>query len=172
MRLQGRLKKLELVVAPPASACDCPCPTWHAQLADGSIYPPAVPCLRGRCPLDDRFGQESPHRMIIVGCTVRSEDEPAPGFPVRVEDFRCWDPETNSARLRIIVWRDAESGLLRYHGPPRWYEIEVIEKPRLVRAAGVTESVEEIVAELRRTDETLKLAEINGRAAEDADDSA
>jgi len=70
-------------------------------------------------------------------------------------------PETNRPRLQVILWRDATSGLLRYHGPPRWYEIEGIEEPRLVGAAGVTETMEEIVAELRRTDGTPTLAQMN-----------
>jgi hypothetical protein len=48
-----------------------------------------------------------------------------------------------------------------YHGSGWWYEIEGLEEPRLVRAHDVTESMEEIVAELRRTDETPSLAEIN-----------
>jgi hypothetical protein len=97
--------------------------------------------------------------------TCRPEDGPPPGREVRVEDFRAYDPETDRPRLRVIVWRDGE-GRLRYHGPPRWYEIDGIEEPRLVRAVGVTETLEEIVAELRRTDETPTLTAINAGSSE------
>jgi hypothetical protein len=62
--------------------------------------------------------------------------------------------------VRVIVWRDKE-GRLRYHGPPRWYEIEGLEEARLVRAHNVNEALEEIVAELRRTDQTPTLAVLN-----------
>ena len=61
--------------------------------------------------------------------------------------------------------------LLRYHGPPRCYEIERIEEPRVVRAAGVTESMENIVAELRRTDQTSTLAAKCFRGGDDSDDN-
>jgi hypothetical protein len=161
MRLKGRLKKLEVVVAPPPPKCDCPI-TMHSRLADGSIYPPAVPCLRGECPERWRPGPP-PVKMIIIGCAVRPEEGPPPGHPVRVDDFRAWDPETGRPRLQVIVWRD-DSGNLRYHGPPRWYEIEGIEDPRLVRAHDVTETLYEIVAELHRTDRTPTVAELNAGA--------
>src|SRR5262249_46230005 len=143
MRLKGRMKKLEVLVAPPPARCDCPI-TWHTELADGSIYPPHVPCLRGKCPEDRRWRHEPrPIRPIVIGCAGRPEDGPPPGREVRVEDFRAWDPKTNRPRLQVIVWRNKE-GRLRYHGPPRWYEIEGVEEPRLVRAAGVTGTMEEI----------------------------
>jgi len=160
MRLKGRLKKLEVVVAPPPAKCDCPI-TMYYRLADGTTYPPDVPCLRGRCPADDRWREgPAPVKKIVMSMAVRPEDGPPPGYPVRADDFRAWDPETDKPRLRVIVWRD-ESGVLRYHGPPRWYEVEGIEEPRLVQAAGMTESMEEIVAELRQSDETPTLAELN-----------
>ena len=54
---------------------------------------------------------------------------------------------------------------MRYHGPPRWYEIEGLEEPRVLRAHDVTETMEEIVAQLRRTDETPSLDEMNTTAA-------
>jgi hypothetical protein len=79
---------------------------------------------------------------------------------VRVDQFRAWDSETDKPRLRVIVWRDAD-GLLRYHGPPRWYEIGGLEEPRLVRAHDVTETPEEIAQELWRTDKTLTVDVIN-----------
>ena len=66
-------------------------------------------------------------------------------------------------RLQVIVWRDKE-GRLRYHGPPRWHEIEGLEEPRLVRAHDVTETVEEIVRELLQTDQTPTLARLNAGA--------
>jgi hypothetical protein len=168
MRLKGRLRKLEVLAAPPPAKCDCPI-TFYSRLADGSIYPPSVPCLRGRCPNDNRFRQgPRPIKHIIIGAAVRPEDGPPPGREVRIDDFTAWDPVTDKPRLRVIVWRD-DKGKLRYHGPPRWYDIEGLEEPRLVRAQDVTESMEEIVAELRRTDETPALTRLN--AGEDwADD--
>src|SRR5262245_55778312 len=164
MRLKGRLKKLEVVVAPPPAKCDCPI-TFRYRLADGSTYPPPVPCLRGKCPNDRSWSEKpKPIRTFVIGCAVRPEDAPPPGCEVRVEQFRAWDPATDKPRLRVIVWRDAATGRLRYHGPPRWYEIEGLEEPRLVRAHDVSESIEEIVEELRRTDETPALTRLNAGA--------
>jgi hypothetical protein len=163
MRLKGRMKKLEVLAAPPPARCDCPI-TWHSRLADGSIYPPSVPCLRGKCPEERRWRNEPrPIRTIVIGCAVRPEGGPPPGYPISARQFRAWDPETDRPRLRVIVWRDKE-GRLRYHGPPRWYEIGGIEEPRVVRAHDVYETLAEIVAELRRTDETPSQTEMNATA--------
>jgi hypothetical protein len=160
MRLKGRLWKLEQIAAPLPPKCDCPI-TFYSRLADGSIYPPSVPCLRGRCPDDNHFREgPRPIKHIIIGMAVRPEGGPPPGCEVRLRDFQAWDPATDKPRLRVILWRD-QQGRLRYYGPPRWYEIEGLKEPRLVRAVGVTETMEEIVAELRRTDETPSLAQLN-----------
>jgi hypothetical protein len=70
------------------------------------------------------------------------------------------EPPIGKPRVHVIVWRD-DKGRLRFHGPPRWYEIEGIEEPRLVRAHDVTERLEQIVAALRGTDETPTLAELS-----------
>src|SRR5262249_62063382 len=88
-------------------------------------------------------------RMITIGMAGRPEDGPPPGHEVHIDQFRAWDPATDRPRLRVIVWRDGD-GRLRYHGPPRWYDIDGLEEPRVVRAHDVTETLEEIVAELRR----------------------
>jgi hypothetical protein len=168
MRLKGRMKKLEVLAAPPPARCDCPI-TFHARLADGSIYPPGLPCLRGKCPEDRRWrGERPPIRMIVIGAAKRPDGGPPPRREIRLDQFRSWDPVTNRPRLRVIVWRD-KAGWLRYHGPPRWFEIEGLEEPRLVRAHDVTESMEEIVVELRRTDQTPPMSNINAADHRDAD---
>src|SRR5688572_16816863 len=78
---------------------------------------------------------------------------------------RCWQGLRPKPRLCVIVWRDATTGPLSYHGPPRWCEIEGIEEPRVVRAHDVTGTLEEIVEELRRTDETRPLEEMTAGLA-------
>jgi len=159
MSIKTRLRKLEQISAFEPPRCDCPFPTTHYELANGTVYPPVPPCLRGQCPEAGKVGKGPPPvRMITLGCSVRPADGPAPGWTIKVDDFRLWDPETDRPRLRIIVWRDAETGRLRYHGPPRWWEIEGIEEPRVVRGVGVPERLEAIVAELRETDETRGVA--------------
>jgi len=158
MSIKARLRKLELVAAPDPPRCDCPLPTTHYELADGSIYPPAPPGLRGRCPQAGGFrNSRPPARTVTMGRLALPESGPAPGWPMRVDDFRRWDPEAGRARLRVIVWRDAETGRLHYHGPPRWWEIEGIEEPRVLRGVGVPDRLDAIVAELRETDETPRL---------------
>lgn len=50
-RTQGRLKKLELVIALRLPMCDCPQHLRYYELVDGTTYPPFVHCLRGTCPV-------------------------------------------------------------------------------------------------------------------------
>jgi hypothetical protein len=154
MRFKGRLKKLELVIAPPAAQCDCPHCLTYFTLIDGTRYPPHVPCLRGKCIEKRMPNQPPPVTAIIISPIRRTKDGYGrAGCNVRVHDFRTWDPATDRPRLRIIVWRDAETGRLRYYGPPRWWELET-EPPLIQRGVGVPATDEEVVEELRRTDDT------------------
>jgi hypothetical protein len=156
MRLKSRLRKLELIVAPPPPACDCPWPVNQYELPNGTLYPPVPPCLRGRCPAIFLPG-DLPTIQVIAFCnTNRTRDEPhRVGWEVGPDAFRVWDPETDRPRLRVLVWRDKDRRL-RYHGPPRWWELAV-EVPRIIKGIGVPENDEVMIEELRRTDDTPPL---------------
>jgi hypothetical protein len=156
MRLKSRLKKIELVLAPPPPACDCPWPLDQFELPDGSHYPPLPPCLRGRCPVITLPGESPQVRAIVYGHARYSDGRISEHvYDVGPDAFRRWDPETDRPRLHVIAWRD-ESGRLRYHGPPRWWELNV-EYPRIIKGIGVSESDEAMIEELRRTDDTPPL---------------
>jgi hypothetical protein len=156
MRFKSRLRKLELFVAPPPPTCDCPWPLTQYELPDGTRYPPLPHCLRGRCPVPVLPG-DSPPIQAIVFCNANRKREGTElvGYDVGPSAFRVWDQETDRPRLRIVVWRDKD-GRLRYHGPPRWWELHV-EPPRIIKGIGVPESDEAMIEELKRTDETPPL---------------
>ena len=154
MRLNSRLRKLELLVAPPAPKCDCLPILDHCTLIDGSIYPPEVPCLRGKCPMTLLPGQSPLIKRIVYGGVRRLDDGRIEevGHGVRLHHFRSWAPGHSEPQFTIIVWRD-EKGRLRYYGPPRWYELD-IPIYRITKGVGVPDDDQTIIAELRRTDET------------------
>jgi len=156
MRLKSRLRKIELVLAQPPPTCDCPWPLMQFELPDGSHYPPLPPCLRGRCPEIRLPGEPPQVRTIVLGYARYPDGRKNDGVnDVGPSAFRAWDQETDRPRLRVIVWRD-EDGRLRYHGPPRWWEMDV-EYPRIMKGIGVPESDEVMIEELRRTDDTPPL---------------
>src|SRR5579872_949391 len=156
MKLNSRLRKLELVLAPPPPRRDCPWPLMQFELPDGTLYPPLPPCLRGRCPEIRLPGEPAQVQAIILGHARYPDGSKNDGaYDVGPRAFRQWDPATDRPGLRVIVWRE-EDGRLRYHGPPRWWELNV-EAPRIVKGIGVPESDEAMIEELRRTDDTPPL---------------
>ena len=145
--LKSRLAHLE---RQPALVPQCTCPglTEHYELADGSIVPPIPPCLHpsGKCPAPD------PKRIRHIIITI--PQSPAGAVETGSGDDGQLLPDDEffmvASEIRVIVWRD-ERGKLCYYGPPRWWER--LTPGRMIKGPRVPETVEEIVAELRRDDD-------------------
>ena len=78
---------------------------------------------------------------------------------MRVEGFRAKDGDQldEPAPHRLAK----QGGRLLYHEPPRWFEVEGLEEPRLVRGHNVTQPLGEMVPKLPRADENPTLAELS-----------